>query len=135
MPTDIDRTLRQALGGLEAERQRLDQRIAAIRSVLDGPVPTTAPTGRPPRRRRMNTAARQEVSRRMKAYWAKRRAEKARAASSRASRSTAQPAGKRAARKARRKPAAKKSGSAARAKRATPAKAKSAKAPAAEATT
>jgi histone H1/5 len=134
MPIDIDRTLRQALGELEAERQRLDQRIAAIRSALDGAVPATAPTARSPRRRRMNSAARQEVSRRMKAYWAKRRAEKARAASSPASRGAQQPARKRAARRARRKPAAKKAASQTQAKRAMPAKAKAAKAPTAEGT-
>jgi hypothetical protein len=76
---DIDRMLQQAVRQLEAEGRQLDQRIAAIRAVVgDG---AATPARARPTRRGMSPAARREVSRRMKAYWAKRRAGKAAAAS------------------------------------------------------
>jgi hypothetical protein len=75
MPIDVDRMLQQAVRRLEAGRQQLDQRIAAIRAVVVAGAGTPARAG--PARRGMSPAARREVSRRMKAYWAKRRAQKA----------------------------------------------------------
>jgi hypothetical protein len=73
MAMDVDKTLQQVLRQLEAERGLLDQRIAAVRAVVDGSSRSTS-VAEAPRRRRMSPAARREVSRRMKRYWAKRRA-------------------------------------------------------------
>ena len=72
MPVDVARTLRQALAKLEAEKQRLDHQVAAIRSILGNVGGRTVSRGR--RRRRMSAAARRAVSQRMKAYWAARKA-------------------------------------------------------------
>jgi len=74
--------LRKALGQLEAEQQRIDREMAAVRAALEAlgdrgrrtPAPPTR--AKVPRRRRMSAAARRAVSQRMKAYWAKRRAVK-----------------------------------------------------------
>ena len=79
MPVDVTRTLRQALSQLEAERNRLDNQIRTLRAALDGSgggARSTGGGGR--RRRRMSADARRAVSTRMKAYWAARRAKKAR---------------------------------------------------------
>ena len=70
----------KALGQLEAEQQRIDREMAAVRAALEAlgdrgrrtPAPPTR--AKVPRRRRMSAAARRAVSRRMKAYWAKRKA-------------------------------------------------------------
>lgn len=64
MPVNVNAMLKPLLRRLEAERGRVDAQISAIQQALDGT----------PRRKSMNTAARRAVSRRMKAYWAKRRA-------------------------------------------------------------
>ena len=79
---DVNATLRKALSELEAERSRIDRQIAALRTALGES--GGARRGRPPgvkrtakrRRRRFTAAQKKEVSRRMKAYWAKRRGEK-----------------------------------------------------------
>jgi hypothetical protein len=77
MADDITATLRKALGKLSSQRQRLDQQISAIEGALGA-------LGRPPQGggarggRRMSAAARRAVGRRMKAYWAKRKADAAR---------------------------------------------------------
>jgi hypothetical protein len=71
MALDVTPTLRKALHQLETERAQLDRQISLIQAVLGGQ--NTAPKAR---RRRMSPAARRAVGRRMKAYWAKRRAEK-----------------------------------------------------------
>ena len=94
MRHDVGDTLRNALVSLEDERERLDRQIAALKEAL---AMTRRQTGRgvgrralgaaqemgmAPRRRRrsrMSLAARRATSRRMKAFWAKRRAEKAKA--------------------------------------------------------
>ena len=76
MPIDVMATLRDALHQLEAERARIDRQIAAIRSVLDMADGSTDRAVRP-RRQRMSPAARRAFGQRMKAYWAKRRAEEA----------------------------------------------------------
>lgn len=76
--------LRKALRQLEAEKQRIDREIMAVRAALEAlggksrgtPASSTRAKAR---RRRMSTAARRAVSRRMKAYWAKRRAAAAKA--------------------------------------------------------
>jgi hypothetical protein len=83
MPVNVMATLRSALRQLEAQRAHIDRQIAGVRSALDGlgtgagqrrPVRSTAQVRR---RRRMSAAARRAVSQRMKAYWAKRKAAKA----------------------------------------------------------
>jgi Arc/MetJ-type ribon-helix-helix transcriptional regulator len=77
MAIDVSQVLRTALRDLEAQQARLAARITAIRSALNG---ATAPPSAAARirRRGMSAAQRAEVSRRMKAYWAKRRAARGR---------------------------------------------------------
>jgi hypothetical protein len=77
MPDDIMKTLRTALSQLQADRARLDRQISAIHTALGGG--TDGRVQQPRRRRRMSPAARRAVSQRMKAYWAQRRAAKAKA--------------------------------------------------------
>jgi tagatose-1,6-bisphosphate aldolase non-catalytic subunit AgaZ/GatZ len=85
MSPKVTFTLRQALRQLEAERQRIDRQISAIRSVLGEtgqqrkPTRPAAHPGAKTSRPRMSAAARRAVSQRMKAYWVKRRAAKANA--------------------------------------------------------
>jgi Arc/MetJ-type ribon-helix-helix transcriptional regulator len=74
MPMNVTATLRDALRSLEAERDRLTSRITAVQAALNGG-PASASTNSTARRGRrpMSAAERAKVSRRMKAYWAKRR--------------------------------------------------------------
>ena len=77
---DVTGALRRALAELESEKNRIEGQIAAIQSVLGG---GAGRRGRRPGmggRKPMSAAARRAVSHRMKAYWAKRRAAKAKAA-------------------------------------------------------
>jgi hypothetical protein len=71
MAIDVTKTLRAALTTLQAEQDHIEKQIAAIRGLVGG-------NHRGPlrARRAMSPAARRAVSRRMKAYWAKRRATK-----------------------------------------------------------
>ncbi len=84
MTPTVTAALRQAIRHLETEREGIDRQIAAIQSVLGDSGRRTGPSARTVRprvkvkRRRMSAAARKAVSQRMKAYWAKRRAAKAR---------------------------------------------------------
>ena len=84
---NVDATLRTALGELEAERNRIDRQIAALKAALGETgrrrkkpgrpaVPSGQKTTRKRRRRKFTAAQRKEVSQRMKAYWAKRKAGK-----------------------------------------------------------
>ncbi|HXG16578.1 MAG TPA: hypothetical protein VNK50_10035 [Calidithermus sp.] len=72
MAIDIRKPLQAALSRLKTERDRIDQQIQAIEGLLrlNG---DTGGRGARRGRRRMTAAERREVSRRMKAYWAKRR--------------------------------------------------------------
>ncbi len=83
MAIDITKTLRKALVELQAEQRKISGQIAAIEKVL-----AADSRGRQRRRgrvqrpgkvagKRMSAAARKAVSRRMKASWAKRKAEAA----------------------------------------------------------
>ena len=86
MPINVTTTLRKALAELQTERDRVDGQITAIRRVLDagggpgrrrarrtrGPAAASAKRARKP----MSAAARAAVARRVKAYWAKRKAAK-----------------------------------------------------------
>ena len=81
MAIDVTTTLRRALIQLQAEKARVDRQIAAIQSVLTSGSPQGRrkrgrPAGRKSARKGMSAATRRAVSRRMKAYWAKRRAAK-----------------------------------------------------------
>lgn len=80
MPTDVTKTLRKALTELRAEKARIEKQIAAIQGVLAvsgrgaGKEASAKPAkkrGRPP----LSAAQRKAVGKRMKAYWAKRKAE------------------------------------------------------------
>lgn len=84
MPVDVTKALKEALSKLTAERQRIDRQAAAIQEALravnganGGQRSSTARVvtrGEKRGRRRMSPAERKAVARRMKAYWAKRRA-------------------------------------------------------------
>jgi hypothetical protein len=78
MPDTVQKTLAKALQQLRTQRSLIDEQIAALRVVIDtGRSARRRSTRRvvqTPRRRKMSVAQRQAVSRRMKAYWAKRRA-------------------------------------------------------------
>jgi hypothetical protein len=74
MADDVRRTLHQALAKLNSDKTRIDRQVSAIETALgvfDGRRPASGP---PRRRHRMSAAARKAVGKRMKAYWAKRRA-------------------------------------------------------------
>lgn len=76
MEDQIAITLRKALGKLTAQKAQLDGQVAAIEAALDA-------LGGSPRadgarsRKGMSPAARKAIGKRMKAYWAKRRADAA----------------------------------------------------------
>jgi hypothetical protein len=76
MATNVTATLQQALRELQAERQLVERRIIAIQAVLSSGRNSGRPA-RPARRQTWSAAARAAVSRRMRAYWAKRRAAEA----------------------------------------------------------
>jgi hypothetical protein len=82
MVPNLRAPLRKALRQLEAEQQRIEREIAAVRAALralgeTGRGTPAALTRGKARRRRMSASARRAVSRRMKAYWAKRKAARA----------------------------------------------------------
>ena len=81
MAINLTTTLRKALAELRAERGRVEGQITTIRRVLGvvggpsarrmrGPAAASVKRARKP----MSAAARAAVARRMKAYWAKRKA-------------------------------------------------------------
>lgn len=79
MPVDVNKTLRRALARLESEKDRIERQIEAITNALGAGGRSLRRTGRQgnpgrPRRRRVSAATRRAASRRMKAYWAKRKA-------------------------------------------------------------
>jgi hypothetical protein len=86
MPVDIRGALRQALVGLIAEKARIERQIGGVRQALRAGVGAPLDGGRPILRRararrvrrRMSPAARAALSARMKAFWAKREAARAR---------------------------------------------------------
>jgi hypothetical protein len=84
MPDEIRIILRKKIAQLESERRRVARELEAIRgalAVLNGDRRGQRRSDAAPRRRRpMSDAARRAVGKRMKAYWAKRRAEKAKRA-------------------------------------------------------
>jgi hypothetical protein len=77
MANDITVTLRRALTKLSSQKQRLDRQISAIETAL-GALGRAPQAAAPRGRRRMSPAARRAIGKRMKAYWAKRKADAAR---------------------------------------------------------
>ena len=80
MATDVAQTLRKALEELQAEKKRIETQIAAIQGALAVSSRQAAGDARPKigkkrGRKAMSAAQRKAVGRRMKAYWAKRKAE------------------------------------------------------------
>jgi hypothetical protein len=77
MTTDVRKPLQSALSRLKAEKGRIDRQIEAIEGVLrmNGSQPEAVrhQVSRKQGRKSMSAAARRAVSRRMKAYWAKRK--------------------------------------------------------------
>jgi hypothetical protein len=83
MDAKVRSNLTKALRDLEAERMNLDRQITAVRAVLgttDSLKVKRAAQAGVTRRRGMSAKARKLISTRMKAVWAKRRAEKKAAA-------------------------------------------------------
>src|SRR5438128_521620 len=80
MPTNVSAILQGALRELEAERHRVERQITAIQGVLGRDEHFTERAARWLPKQSWSAAARAAVGRRMKAYWAKRRAEHAKAA-------------------------------------------------------
>jgi hypothetical protein len=77
MADDITATLRRALGKLSSQKQRIDRQISAIEAAL-GSLRGSPQAARARRgRRAMTASARRAIGKRMKAYWAKRRADAA----------------------------------------------------------
>ena len=73
MVSDVRSTLQKVLTNLHSEKTRVDRQISAIETALgalDGRRPTN---GSPRRRRTMSAATRKAISKRVKAYWAKRK--------------------------------------------------------------
>jgi hypothetical protein len=73
MPVNVTPILRTALRQLKTERDRVDRQLDALRTALNS---DSAPPKASRRRRPMTAAARRALSRRMKVYWAKRKAAK-----------------------------------------------------------
>ena len=75
---DVTSAIRTELRKAQTETQRWQQKAKALENALAALSGSTAkaPSGR--KRRKMSAAERREVSRRMKAYWEKRRALKKR---------------------------------------------------------
>lgn len=75
MVIDIRKPLQAALSRLKTERSRIDHQIEAIEGLLKLNDRGLAGRGTPRRRgrRAMSATERREVSRRMKAYWARRK--------------------------------------------------------------
>lgn len=73
MALTVRQALQTGLQQLESERRRVDRQIALIGSILDGTRGGTVRRRARRKRRPLTAAARRAISRRMKAYWAKRR--------------------------------------------------------------
>jgi hypothetical protein len=76
MADQISSTLRKALGKLTAQKAHLDRQISAIGAALGALGGSPRATGARTRKG-MSPAARRAIGKRMKAYWAKRRADAA----------------------------------------------------------
>lgn len=75
MPVPVTAALRRELAKALAERDRWHHRVQAIQAALAAL--TATPGSAPGKRRPMDLVERRAVSKRMKAYWTKRRARSA----------------------------------------------------------
>ena len=82
MAIDVTKTLQKALVELQAEQEKISAQIKAIQNVLAaggsrrGSAKGTVASRGKRQRKSMSAATRKAVSRRMKAYWAKRKGAK-----------------------------------------------------------
>ena len=74
MAVNIQTTLRATLTKLNADRAKVDHQISILRTALAGLNGRIQVRRLQPVRRPMSAAARKAIGKRMKAYWAKRRA-------------------------------------------------------------
>lgn len=80
MADNVRSTLQKALTQLTAEKAHIDRNIVALETALGALGGRRGGSRGMPRRRRMSSAARKAIGRRMKAYWAKRRAKRSKTA-------------------------------------------------------
>jgi hypothetical protein len=76
MVQQAQRSLRNTLVSLEAQKQTIEQQIKALRSALDALEVRRPNLAGRRLRSPMTPAERRSVSKRMKAYWAKKRAQR-----------------------------------------------------------
>jgi hypothetical protein len=75
MADDIQRVIERALTKLRSEKSRIDRQISALETALAAVRNTASHNGAAPKsRRKMSAESRRAVAKRMKVYWAKRRA-------------------------------------------------------------
>ena len=77
MVDEVQSAIKNALVKLNSERTRIDRRVSALRAALaalSGPGQGNGTAPAP--RRKMSAEARRALGKRMKAYWAKKRAAK-----------------------------------------------------------
>jgi hypothetical protein len=74
MPDNVRITLQRALTKLNSEKLQIERRIAALETALGALVGRSGTADIRRRRRTMSAKARRAIGRRMKAYWAKRKA-------------------------------------------------------------
>jgi len=78
MANDIQRVIEKALTKLRSEKSRIDRQISALQTALAAVRNTGSHNGAAPKsRKKMSAEARSAIAKRMKVYWAKRRAAKA----------------------------------------------------------
>ena len=75
---DVTNAVRSELRKAQAEAQRWQQKVKGLENALAALAGSTPKVSSGRKRRRMTVAERREVSRRMTAYWEKRRAQKKR---------------------------------------------------------
>jgi hypothetical protein len=76
MSIDVTETLQQAVSQLRAEKDRIDRQIGQLEALIGGSQPAAKPAAAAPvkrKRKPMSAAAKAEISKRMKASWAKRK--------------------------------------------------------------
>jgi hypothetical protein len=78
MSIDVTEILQQAVLQLRAEKGRIDKQIGQLEALIGGSKPAAKPAAAAPvkvqrKRKPMSAAAKAEISRRMKASWAKRK--------------------------------------------------------------
>jgi len=78
MANSVQAVIQNALTKLRSEKSRIDRQISALETALGAIRSRGSDNGAAPRsRQKMSAEARKAIAKRMKAYWAKRRAAKA----------------------------------------------------------